>query len=296
MTMGRSPSGMGRGGTSPGARSGRSLHPDTKRVASTAMERARFATGRRGLAMGRPPRLPGYLPQTIVRLREATRMHDLVIRNGTVVDGTGAPRRHADVAIDSGRITTVGVVTDDARDVIDATDKIVTPGFVDIHTHYDGQVLWDPTLSPSSWHGVTTLIMGSCGVGFAPVEPGDRPWLVGLMEGVEEIPSSAINKGVHWAWQTFPEYLDVVDSTPKSLDVGAQVPHGPLRAYAMGGRGRSNEPATPEEIDLMAAMVTEAVQAGALGVTTSRTVLHRGIDGVPVPGTFAGEDELFALG
>ena len=223
-------------------------------------------------------------------------MHDLIVRNGLVVDGTGSPPRTADVAIDAGTITTVGVVPDDGVEVIDATGMIVTPGFVDIHTHYDGQVLWDPTLSPSSWHGVTTLIMGSCGVGFAPVDPEHRQWLVGLMEGVEEIPSAAIAEGVQWGWQTFPEYLDVLDSTPKTVDVGAQLPHGPLRAFAMGERGMSNEPATADDIKLMAAMVTEALEAGALGVTTSRTVLHRGVDGVPVPGTFATEDELFGLG
>ena len=152
----------------------------------------------------------------------------------------------------------------------------MTPGFVDIHTHYDGQVTWDPTLSPSGWHGVTTLVMGNCGVGFAPAAADRREWLIGLMEGVEEIPHAALAAGLRWEWETFPEYLDAIDATPKAVDVGAQIPHGPLRAFAMGERGIRNEAATSDEIARMAALVAEGIDAGALGVTTSRTVLHRG--------------------
>jgi N-acyl-D-amino-acid deacylase len=225
-------------------------------------------------------------------------MHDLVIRNGLVVDGTGSPARSADIAVDAGVITAVGTVPPEAeaRGEIDATGMIVTPGFVDIHTHYDGQVIWDPTLSPSGWHGVTTLVMGNCGVGFAPAAADQRDWLMGLMEGVEEIPHAALAAGLRWQWETFPEYLDAIDATPKSVDVGAQIPHGPLRAFAMGDRGIRNEIATPDEVAHMAALVAEGIDAGALGVTTSRTVLHRGNDDEVVPGTFANEEELFALG
>jgi N-acyl-D-aspartate/D-glutamate deacylase len=221
---------------------------------------------------------------------------DLVVRNGRVVDGTGAEPFDADVAIAGGRIVGVGKTSARGREEIDARGLIVTPGFVDIHTHYDGQVIWDPTLSPSGWHGVTTLVMGNCGVGFAPAAVDRREWLIGLMEGVEEIPHAALAAGLRWDWETFPEYLDAIDSTPKAVDVGAQIPHGPLRAFAMGDRGIRNETATSDEIARMATLVAEGIDAGALGVTTSRTVLHRGTDGAVVPGTFASEEELFALG
>jgi len=223
-------------------------------------------------------------------------MHDVVLRGGLVVDGTGDVPRHADVAIDGGRITQVGRVEAGGVEEIDAVGKVVTPGFVDIHTHYDGQVTWDPTLSPSSWHGVTTLVLGNCGVGFAPVEPNKREWLIGLMEGVEDIPGTALHEGIRWAWETFPEYLDAVDSSPLALDVAALAPHGAIRAYVMGERGARNEPATTEDIARMAAIVAEAVEAGAVGVSTSRTILHKAVDGEAVPGTFAAEDELFGLG
>ncbi len=223
-------------------------------------------------------------------------MHDLVIRAGTLVDGTGAPSRTADVAITDGVVAEVGRVGGHARREIDAAGALVTPGFVDVHTHYDGQVTWDPWLTPSSWHGVTTAVMGNCGVGFAPCRPDRRDWLIGLMEGVEDIPGAALSAGIRWGWESFPEYLDALDGLPKALDIGAQVPHGAVRAYVMGERGARNEPATPADIDAMAALVREGIAAGALGFSTSRTLAHRAIDGEPVPGTFAAEDELFGLG
>jgi N-acyl-D-amino-acid deacylase len=223
-------------------------------------------------------------------------MHDLVIRNGTLVDGTGGTPRSADVAVDNGVIAEVGRVHADGAVEIDATDQLVTPGFVDVHTHYDGQVTWDPTLAPSSWHGVTTVVMGNCGVGFAPAAPDRREWLIGLMEGVEDIPGTALAEGIKWGWETFPEFLDYLDTQSLALDVGTHVPHGAVRGYVMGDRGARNEPATPDDIDAMASIVREGIEAGALGVSTSRTIAHRAIDGEPVPGTFAAEDELFAMG
>ncbi len=223
-------------------------------------------------------------------------MHDLVVRGGTIVDGTGAAPFTGDVAIDGGRISEVGQVAGQAHREIDADGLLVTPGFVDIHTHYDGQITWDPLLTPSCWQGVTTVVMGNCGVGFAPVHPDRREWLIGLMEGVEDIPGAALSAGIQWSWESFPEYLDAVDALPKALDVGAQVPHGAVRAYVMGERGARNEPATPEDIDAMAALVAQGIEAGALGFSTSRTLAHRAIDGEPVPGTFAATDELFGIG
>jgi N-acyl-D-aspartate/D-glutamate deacylase len=223
-------------------------------------------------------------------------VHDLVIRGGTVVDGTGDPPRTADVAIDGTRIAAVGVVRGPARETLDAQGLLVTPGFVDVHTHYDGQATWDSLLAPSSWHGVTTVIFGNCGVGFAPARRDRHEWLIGLMEGVEDIPGAALSAGIRWDWESFPEYLDALARMPRALDVGAQVPHGAVRAYVMGERGAANEPATPQDIATMARLVREALEAGALGFTTSRTVGHRGVDGRPVPGTFAREDELMGVG
>jgi N-acyl-D-aspartate/D-glutamate deacylase len=223
-------------------------------------------------------------------------MHDLLIQGGTLVDGTGAPPREADVALEGRRIAAVGRTLGPARETLDARGRLVTPGWVDIHTHYDGQATWDPLLAPSSWHGVTTLVMGNCGVGFAPVHPGQEEFLIGLMEGVEDIPGTALAAGMKWGWESFPEYLDVLESLPHVLDLGTQVAHGPVRTYVMGERGARNEPATEEDVARMAAIVKEAIQAGALGFSTSRTLVHRAVDGEPVPGTFAAEDELFGIG
>ncbi len=224
-------------------------------------------------------------------------MHDLIVRGGTLVDGTGGPKRQADVAVDAGVITEVGDLAGSAaRRTVDAEGLLVTPGFVDIHTHYDGQVSWDPLLTPSSWHGVTTVVMGNCGVGFAPVRPGSEAWLIQLMEGVEDIPGTALSEGIDWGWETFPDYLNALDGMSRSLDVATQVPHGAVRAYVMGERGARNEVATPEDIAAMAEVVRAGIKAGALGFSTSRTALHTAVDGEPVPGTFAAEDELFGIG
>src|SRR6266545_3088685 len=160
-------------------------------------------------------------------------MHDLVIRDGVIVDGTGAPGRAGDLAIDGGRLVQVGGKAGPAKREIAAAGRVVTPGFVDVHTHYDGQASWDPWLAPSSWHGVTTIVMGNCGVGFAPVRPDRHDWLIGLMEGVEDIPGAALAAGIQWGWESFPEYLDAIDAVPKAIDVGAQVPHGAVRGYVM---------------------------------------------------------------
>ena len=222
-------------------------------------------------------------------------MHDLIIRGGTIADGSGRAPRRGDVAIDGGLITAVGDVGDAARRVIDADGLLVTPGWVDIHTHYDGQATWDPEVSPSGWHGVTTVVMGNCGVGFAPARAADRSWLIGLMEGVEDIPGTALAEGMTWNWESFGEYLDEVERTARVLDVAALVPHGALRAYVLG-EGRANDTATAEEIAEMAAIVREAVQAGAIGASTTRTILHRDKDGELAAGTNAAAEELIAIG
>ncbi|WP_006245982.1 N-acyl-D-amino-acid deacylase family protein [Mycolicibacterium tusciae] len=230
-------------------------------------------------------------------------MFDLKITGGTVVDGTGGDRFQADVGVKDGRIVEIrrrgngdAPLEGNATETIDATGKLVAPGFVDIHTHYDGQVSWDSSLEPSSGHGVTTVVAGNCGVGFAPVRPGQEDWLIALMEGVEDIPGSALTEGMTWGWETYPEYLDVIGKQEFAIDVGSQIAHGSVRAYAMGERGARNEPATPEDIKAMARIVQEGIEAGALGFSTSRTLGHRAMDGEPVPGTFAAEDELFGLG
>jgi N-acyl-D-aspartate/D-glutamate deacylase len=222
-------------------------------------------------------------------------MYDLVIENGKLVDGTGAPARITSVAIKDGKIAAIGDGLGPARRVIDATGKLVTPGFVDMHTHFDAQVTWDPYLTPSSWHGVTTVVMGNCGVGFAPAAPDKHDWIISLMEGVEDIPGAAMHEGIQWGWETFPEYLDALEKAPRAIDFGAQVPHGPLRAYVMGERGAKNDEATPDDIEKMAAIVKDGLKAGALGFSTSRTLLHKSTDGEFVPGTFASRDELFGI-
>jgi N-acyl-D-aspartate/D-glutamate deacylase len=227
-------------------------------------------------------------------------MADLVIRNADLVDGSGGPRRAADVVVDDGRILDVvdagTAPTAGADQVLDADGRLVTPGWVDIHTHYDAQVSWDPWVTPSSWHGVTTVVMGNCGVGFAPAAPDRHEWLIELMEGVEDIPGSAMTEGISWDWTSFPEYLDAVEGQDRVLDVGAQIAHGPLRAFVMGERGAANEPATEADRRSMAALVQEALEAGALGFSTSRTPLHRSLGGELVPGTSADADELLAIG
>jgi len=212
------------------------------------------------------------------------------------VDGTGAPARRADVAIDGDRVVAVGAVAERGRRELDAEGQLVTPGWVDIHTHYDGQVTWDPHLTPTGWHGVTTVVMGNCGVGFAPVHPGKEDFLIQLMEGVEDIPGTALSEGMAWGWESFPEYLDTLERIERSLDVGTQVPHGAVRAYVMGERGAKNEKASSDEIEQMGALVTEALRAGALGFSSSRTILHRAKDGEFVPGTTADTDELLGIG
>ena len=223
-------------------------------------------------------------------------MHDIVIRGGTVVDGSGAAPFTADVAIDNGKITAIGQIDARGREEVDAAGKIVAPGFVDIHTHYDGQATWDAEMAPSSWHGVTTVVMGNCGVGFAPAKPDRHQWLIGLMEGVEDIPGTALAEGMTWDWESFPEYLDALDKLPRTVDVGTHVPHGAVRAYVMGERGARNEEPTETDIARMSQIVEEGLRAGALGFSTSRTILHRSVDGELVPGTTATKEELIGIG
>ncbi len=223
-------------------------------------------------------------------------MYDLIVRNGTVIDGTGKERFTADIAISDGRIAKIGAITESAEREIDAGGRLITPGWVDIHTHYDGQATWDPILAPSSWHGVTTVVMGNCGVGFAPVKPGDQDFLIELMEGVEDIPGAALSEGIDWQWESFPEYLDALEAMPRAIDVATQVPHGAIRAYVMGDRCNSDYAPTREEVDAMAALVREGVEAGALGFSSSKTLLHKDIHGEYMPGTFSGYDEMLALG
>ena len=223
-------------------------------------------------------------------------MLDLVIRNGTLIDGTGSERRRADLAIRDGRVVAVGEVDEPATRTIDADGLLVTPGWVDVHTHYDGQVTWDEWLSPSCWHGVTTAVMGNCGVGFAPVHPERRDYLISLMEGVEDIPGTALAEGIDWSWESFPEYLDAIERRPHALDVGAQLPHGALRFYVMGERGANHEEIpTADEIAEMGRLAREAIEAGALGFTTSRTLNHRASDGRPTPSLTATPDELLGI-
>ena len=222
-------------------------------------------------------------------------MYDLVIRNGTIVDGTGEARFVGDVAIVGDRIAAVGTVDGPGTREIDATGLLVTPGFVDMHTHYDAQVTWDPYITPSGWHGVTTVVMGNCGVGFAPVRADRRDFLVRLMEGVEDIPGAALTDGIQWEWETFPEYLDALDQRSWVADVGTQVPHSAVRAWVMDERCADGIDATPEEISAMAEVTEEALRAGALGFSTSRTPLHKSADGDLVPGTSADVEEVIGI-
>ena len=222
-------------------------------------------------------------------------MYDLIIRNGLVYDGTGSAPFKADVAVQDDRIAAVGQDLGEAREEIDASGNIVTPGFVDIHTHFDGQVTWDPYLAPSSCHGVTTIVTGNCGVGFAPCKPEQRDWLIGLMEGVEDIPGTALHEGIDWEWESFPEYLDALEKKPLAMDVATQIPHGAVRAYVMGQRGADHEDASAEEVQQMSDIVVEAIKAGALGFTTSRTEKHKDSSGVLTPTITAHEDELMGI-
>ncbi len=227
-------------------------------------------------------------------------MADLVITDALIVDGTGAPARRGDVVVSNGLIADIteagAASTAAATRVIDADGLLLTPGFVDVHTHYDAQVSWDPYLTPSSWHGVTTVVMGNCGVGFAPADPDRHEWLIELMEGVEDTPGSAMVEGISWEWESFGEYLDAIDRRSYVLDIGTQIGHGPLRAYVMGDRGAANEPATDDDIAAMGRAVAEALSAGALGFSTSRTPIHRSKSGELVPGTTADAAELFGIG
>jgi len=223
-------------------------------------------------------------------------MFDLKIINGTIVDGTGQPGYVGDIAVKDGVIVEIGSAVDgDARETIDATGFVVSPGFVDIHTHYDGQATWDPVLDPSASHGVTTVVVGNCGVGFAPVRPGKEEWLVELMEGVEDIPGTALHEGIEWSWETFPQYLDALAAREYSMDLAAFLPHAPLRVYVMGDRGALDVEPTETEISEMASHVRASIEAGAIGVSTSRSLNHRTLDGELVPGTFANSTELVAL-
>ena len=221
--------------------------------------------------------------------------YDLVIRNGLVYDGTGADPMSADVAVKDGLIAAVGAGLAAGREEIDAAGKIVTPGFVDIHTHYDGQAIWDSHLAPSAWHGVTTAVMGNCGVGFAPVKPKDRDKLIELMEGVEDIPGPALHEGLNFTWETFAEYLDALEQKPRDIDICAQLPHAALRVYVMGDRALALEDANPQDIAQMRRLTEEAMRAGAFGFTTSRTISHKTLAGDPTPSLRAQEDELLGI-
>jgi N-acyl-D-aspartate/D-glutamate deacylase len=223
-------------------------------------------------------------------------MHDVVIRGGTLIDGTGAAGVVGDLAMDGDRIAVVGGRAGPGLREIDAAGMLVTPGWVDIHTHYDGQATWDPVLAPSSWNGATTILFGNCGVGFAPVRKEHRQSLIDLMEGVEDIPGIVLAEGLKWNWESFPEYLDALESLPRTIDVAAQIPHHPLRVYVMGERAIRREAATAADIAAMRALTREAMQAGAFGFTTSRSDQHKTTAGELVPGRYAEDIELLGIG
>jgi N-acyl-D-aspartate/D-glutamate deacylase len=222
-------------------------------------------------------------------------MHDLLIKNGTVFDGSGGEGQIQDIAIRDGRIAAIGTNLGAATETLDAKGHIITPGFIDLHTHYDGQVSWDDTLQPSVNHGVTTAVMGNCGVGFAPCRAEDRDKLIRLMEGVEDIPGTALHEGMDWQWESFPEYLDALDAKPRTIDVAAMVPHDPLRVFAMGDRAVFNQPANDSDIAMMESLVKEAMDAGAIGISTGRSDFHKSSDGDWTPASEAGKDELEGL-
>ena len=223
-------------------------------------------------------------------------MNDLLIKNGTIVDGTGSPRMLGNVSIKDGIIVEVGKTSANAKRVVDAENKLVTPGWVDIHTHYDGQATWDPYLTPSSWHGVTTSVFGNCGVGFAPVKQGTEKYLINLMEGVEDIPGSVLAEGIDFSWQSFPEYIDALEQLPRIMDIGTQIPHGALRFYVMGERGANHlEKPNDDEIEKMSSLIEEALKAGALGISTSRTTKHKSADGNLTPSLSADDRELAGI-
>ncbi|MBM3490171.1 MAG: amidohydrolase family protein [Alphaproteobacteria bacterium] len=223
-------------------------------------------------------------------------MHDLVIRGGTIVDGTGSTGYAGDLAIDGGRIAQVGGKAGPGRREVSAAGLLVTPGWVDVHTHYDGQATWDGELAPSSWHGATTIMFGNCGVGFAPVRREHHDGLIQLMEGVEDIPGIALAEGLKWDWESFPQYLDALSRLPRVIDVAAQMPHHALRVYVMGERGIARERATADDIAAMSRLTEEALRAGAFGFTTSRTESHRTPTGEAVPARHAAPDELLGIG
>ncbi|MBV1876981.1 MAG: amidohydrolase family protein [Pseudomonadales bacterium] len=222
-------------------------------------------------------------------------MHDLIIKGGNIVDGSGEPQFSGDIAIDNGVITEIGKITAKAAETIDADGLLVAPGWVDIHTHYDGQATWDPLVTPSGWNGVTTAIMGNCGVGFAPVAPDNRDWMIELMESVEDIPAATLKAGIDWQWEGFPGYLDALEKMPRAVNVGAYLGHCALRTYVMGARGAEDIDPNETEVAQMASIMSEAMQAGAMGFSTSRTGIHLTPEGDPIPGTFAKQKELMAI-
>ncbi|MSP43188.1 MAG: D-aminoacylase [Alphaproteobacteria bacterium] len=222
-------------------------------------------------------------------------MHDLIIKGGTIVDGTGSPQFTGDIAVKDGTIVEVGKLSGTARETINADGLLVAPGWVDIHTHYDAQSTWDPMLTPSGWNGVTTAVMGNCGVGFAPVKPANRDWMIELMESVEDIPAATMKAGIQWQWETFPEYLDALDRIPRAVNVGSYLGHCALRTYVMGARGAEEVDPTDDETAQMAKIMRTAMDAGALGFSTSRTGIHLTPQGNAIPGTYAKEAELMAI-